>query len=491
MRITLITFLFLLTIQLSSQNDKAQRLTAFIEKAMETSQIVPGLSVAVAGKDGSLYQQGFGYANLEQQQAVTPQTSFYIASCTKAYNGLLAAILEEEGKLDLQQTILEYAPFRNFSEKEIFRGITVMDLLTHQSGIDNPYLSTLLAYSGEYTEAQILRLIEEDTQPNETGKAFQYTNYGYYLLDVIIQAEFGQSWRDLLADKIFQPLDMQQTTAYVSDADVSSLAIPYAGLYPKNLEPIYLRKTDATMHAAGGLLTNGTDAARLLTFYLNKGEGLYPQATVVQSFTKRVHTNHEFTGAFKAHGYALGWRLGQYADQEIAYHFGGYPGHFANLSFMPEAGIGVAVMANHGLSSPLSILISQYAYDLYLGNEKALKRHERKLKKSIGKTLNRYRKGEAKHQAKLAERSWQLSLPLSAYTGVYKNEKLGQAEFKMEGEKLAISMGQLRTVATPFPHDDCMRVELIPGSGIVICFGVENGEVKDVSVGRDVFEKVK
>lgn len=245
------------------------------------------------------------------------------------------------------------------------------------------------------------------------------------------------------------------------------------------------------MHAAGGLLTSGTDAARLLTFFLNKGEGRYPKVSVVQSFTKRVHTKHEFTDAFNAHGYALGWRLGQYADQEIAYHFGGYPGHFANLSFMPEAGIGVAVVANHGLSSPLSILISQYAYDLYLGNEKALKHHERQLKKSIGKTLKRYRKSEAKHQAKLAARNWQLSLPLSAYVGSYYNEKLGRAEFRMEGEKLLVSMGQLRTVATPYPHDDCMRIELIPGSGMVICFGLENGEVKDVSVGRDLFEKME
>lgn len=490
-KITPLILAFCFSLSLTAQNDKAERLTAFIEQTLAATDNLTGLSVAVAGPDGAVYTKGFGYADQAQRVAVTPETSFYIASCTKAYNGLLSSILAEEGLLDLERPILEYRPFRSFERQKVFEGITVLDLLTHQSGIENPYLSTLLAYSGDYTDAQVLRLIEEETQANETGKAFSYTNFGYYLLDALLQAELGKSWRDLLQEKVFTPLGMMHTTAYASKVSTPSEAVPYDGLYQEEISPVYLTKADATMHAAGGLMTTGKDAAQFLAYYLNPKEGPYPAEVVRQSYQKEVSTAHGFTDAFHADGYAMGWRTGAYAGQPMAYHFGGYPGFFSSLSFMPEAKLGVAVLANNNISGQLAIRVTQYAYDLYLGNDQALKKHERQAARHLKKQLKRYRKFEAKHQAKLAKRTWQLALPKSAYAGTYRNPHLGKVTVALESGKLVARMGQIRTVATPYPHDNCARVEMAPGSGMVICFGVEDGRVKDFSFGRDLFERVE
>ncbi|WP_421949500.1 serine hydrolase domain-containing protein [Phaeodactylibacter xiamenensis] len=491
MKITPLILFCLCTLSLTAQIDKTERLTQFIEQTLAATDHLTGLSVAITNPEGTLYAKGFGYADRAQQEMVTPKTSFYIASCTKAYNGLLASILAAEGQLELSRPISSYRPFSSFERQDLFAGITVMDLLTHQSGLDNPYLSTLLAYSGEYTDAQVLRLIEEETQANETGKAFAYTNFGYYLLDVLLQAELGKSWRDLLQEKVFGPLDMEHTTAYASKVSTPNKAVPFDGLYPDKLLPVYLRKVDATMHAAGGLMTTGEDAARFLACYLATEQGPFPTAAVRQSYEKQVSATHEFTEAFNADGYGLGWRTGAYAEQALVYHFGGYPGFFSSLSFIPEAGLGVAVLANNNISGALAIRITQYAYDLYLGNEGAVKKHERQAARQLKKQLRRYRKWESKHLSKMAKRTWQLTLPKAAYTGAFRNPHLGEVTIALEADELVARMGQIRTVATPYPHDNCARVEMAPGSGMVICFGVEDGKVVDFSFGRDVFERVE
>lgn len=491
MKVTQLIFCLFFTLSLNAQTEKAERLTAFIKQTLSATDNLTGLSVAVTNSEGALYSEGFGYANRAQREAITSETSFYIASCTKAYNGLLASLLDGEGALKLNCPVLSYRPFKDFERQDVFEGITILDLLTHQSGIDNPYLSTLLAYSGDYTDAQVLRLIEEETQPNEGGKAFEYTNFGYYLMDVLLQAELGKSWRDFLKEKIFEPLKMKHTTAYASKVNTPNEAVPYDGLYPDKLLPVYLRKVDATMHAAGGLMTTSEDAARFLAYYLNPEQGPFPAALVRRSYQKQVNTGHSFTDAFHANGYALGWRTGAYAEQPMVYHFGGYPGFFSSLSFMPEANLGVAVLSNSNISGELAIRITQYAYDLYLGREDAVKKQERQTARQLKKQLRRYRKWERKHLSKMAKRTWQLTLPQTAYTGTFSNPHLGKVTVALEDNELVARMGQIRTVATPYPHENCARVEMAPGSGMVICFGVEDSKVVDFSFGREVFVRVK
>lgn len=485
-------FVFFISVNslLKAQDGRSQRLTAFVEKALEASGVVPGLSVSVAGPNGALYSRGFGLADLDSKAPVTPHTPFYIASCTKAYTGLLAAVLHEEGEIDLDRALLSYRPFRDFEGQAPFDGLTVRSLLHHQTGLANNYLSFPLAYSGQYTEAHILQLIEEETTLADESRVFEYSNLGYYLFDALLRAELGKSWREMLQEKVLLPAGLSSTSGYVSSNLGEKPAVPYRGLEAGAQKAVYLRKTDATMHAAGGLLASGADAAVFLSLFLGKEVPGLPAAALAAAHTRPVLAGHEFTDVFQAEGYGLGWRTGEYAGQGLAYHFGGYPGFFANYSFMPEAGLGVAVLSNFGLSDPLSILVTQYAYDLYLGNERALQRHERNLLKTVRKPLRKYRKGEKKHQRKLAARQWQLSLPTAVYAGTYKNEKVGEAVITAHRGQLRVEMGNLMAKPTPYPCEDCMRLELIPGWGMVVQFEVADGQPVSVQFGGDRFERI-
>ncbi len=481
----------LFSMNLFAQADTTQMLKSFIQNTLEASEIVPSISISIVSDKDVLYQETFGYADWEKQQAATNQSVYYIASCTKAFNGLLAHILAEEGMLDLNEPIINYKPFKDFKKKEVFQNITIMDLLSHQSGIDNPYLSFRLAYTGDYSNAEILRLIEEETQRNEAGKAFEYTNFGYYLFDYLLQAELGKCWKDLLDEKLFQPLDMENSTAYISKVPDGKLARPHSGVFKGQVNVSPLQKNDAMMHAAGGLMTNTEDAAKFLQFYLGKGMGIYPKYLVENSYQQQVEAKHEYVRVFEGKGYASGWRIGEFENEKIVYHFGGYTGYFAHYSFIPEKKIGMAIFSNTDMGMTAANLISKYAYNLYLGNKKELKQAEKILNKKVPKALAQERKVQLAHEQKMAERTWNLTLPKAHYAGVFRSEKYGTVEIHYQEEQFVVMAGNLKTAATPFPTENTMRVELVPGSGTIIGFNLKDGKVQSLFHQRETFVKMK
>ncbi|WP_298893293.1 serine hydrolase domain-containing protein [uncultured Psychroserpens sp.] len=489
----IIVVLIVLSKNLIAQDSKEERLSNFIEEVLEAFPVIPGVSIAISNNNETLYTNGFGKYDIENNFKCDSNTNFYIASTTKSFVGLLAALLDNEGKINLNEQITSYKPFKNFSNTDLFKNITVLDLITHQSGIDNHYLSFLLAYSGDYTNETILKLIEEETFKNEKGKAFAYSNFGYYLFDVLIKEELGLSWKGLLHEKVFKPLDMQNTTAYISRA--KNVAKPYISVFPEQLKTIHLQKSDATMHAAGGLVSNANDIGKFLSFFLSKGmynnETLVSKELIESTYAKHISAAHDGIKVFDGKAYGKGWRIGNFNKYNVIYHFGGYSGYYSHLSFLPEQNLGVAVFINHEFGLPVANLIANYTYDLYLGNDSNLKKHEKTLEKKLPKLLKSAQKSQVAHEKKQAARRWELSLEKQNYIGHYYNEKFGTAIVTFNEDKNYIEIGNLKAVCTPFPQLDTMRVELIPNSGTVIKFIIENNEAISISYGGEIFKKQK
>lgn len=478
-----------LTTNLFAQQSKEQQLSKFIEEALKVFPVVPSISVSVANDKETLFAEGFGHYDIENNLKSNSNTNYYIASTTKSFVGLLALILADEGKIDLNEQITNYKPFKNFSNKNVFNGITVKDLVTHQTGLDNNYLSFLLAYSGDYDSKTILKLINEESIPNKNGKAFKYTNYGYYLFAILLHEEFGLNWKKELEKKIFKPLNMQNTTAYISKAN--EVAFPYNSVFKKQLKKLHLQKTDKTMHAAGGIISNANDISKFLSFCIDNGKNIVPENLIKRSYATQASSEHKGIKVFEGKGYGIGWRLGEFSDKEVVYHFGGYTGYYSHLSFLPKQKLGVAVFVNHEFGLPIGNLIANYAYDLYLGNTNKLKKHEKTLKKKFPKLLKAAQKSQLAHEKKQASRSWQLTLQKQDYVGSYTNEKFGTAKVTFQNGKNYIETGSLKAECTPFPQENTMRVELIPNSGTVIRFIIENGKVTAISYAGEKFLKTK
>lgn len=468
----------------------------FYKTSFEELGSVPGVSIVVVQGEKTLYKRGFGYADLEKKLKASAESNFYIASSTKSFTALLASLMDQEGIIKLDDPLSKYFPEVDFPKSVPADQIKIRDLMTHTSGIDNTPIGFRVAYTGNHDFPTRLKLMNY-CQANEVGHGnFSYTNVGYNIYAIILEKVTGKNWRDHLEERIFSPLGMNHTSGYISRGEKENweMASPYMGRSESNIEKVYLSKRDNTMQAAGGLITNGDDLANWLKVQINdgklNGKQLFPEEIIKvnrSTWVKGSTRNPIFDGK----GYGMGWQTGSYQGEKAVWHFGGFPGFLTHISYMPEKKIGVAVMVNEGIAgNRLKDLYAAFAYDYLLGKIKDdgdFMEQSRELMGQIKQVQERI----AKHDADLAKRTWQLSLPFKDYRGTFENERFGKIEIKMKGDDLFMEYGNLHCVPTPYTEENTVRVGWIPGSGRVVPFVIEDGEVKGLRYLGEVFTKVK
>ncbi len=470
------------------------KINSFIHRAMDSITVVPSLAIAIVDSTGVVMTKGFGKSDIENNILATKKTNFYIASTTKSFVGLLSVILDQEGYILLDKEITSYKPFNKFKNNEVFKNISIIDLLTHQSGLDNGFLSFRLAYSGSYSRADILRIIEDYTFLREEGNDFEYTNLGYYLYSIILKEELGEKWQDLVDQKIFTPLQMEMASAYISESPKELTAQPYYGVFPDSFKKSNTVKTDETMHAAGGLMMNAEDVAKFIQFYLNNGKlnnsQIYPEEYVKKSYQKQVETD-KLSFFYDADAYGLGWLHANYKGHKMVNHLGGYVGYKASISFFPDDKLGVAVFSNHNeLGRSLGNTVAEYIYELYLGDASTIHNHETKLINELMESMTSRKKRELEENEKWKTLQWNLTLSKDAYSGNFYNDKDGTITVTHNNGKIVVENGNLMAIGKPHGEKDCMQVELISTSKKTLCFKVVNGEVQGIKFRDKFFKKI-
>lgn len=458
-------------------------LEKLISATKQSTDHPSGTAIAVI-KDGKVIYQGyFGYADIGKKLPVSADTSFYIASSTKPLFALNVLLEEAAGRLDTDaslQSMFPSATFKGFDAG----AINVRDLLVHTSGIDNEPLVMATAFTGIHDPASLESLVAA-SYPG-VGMAhgkFRYSNVGYNITSLWTTRILGTPWQEQLRRNVFEPLGMQRSSATMSQARKHGwrVAEPYtiASLSPD--KPLYLRKADVTMHAAGGVIATAPDLARLLMAELEHGKvdgkQVLPADVIARSQQEQISLEEQYLD-FSRTGYAWGWYSGQYKDQRMLHHFGGFAGTHAHLSFMPEAGIALVVLNNEDmLAGRLTSLISDYVYGSLLEDPETVTRvTERFAELNAG--ISQLQAGLAKRQAALDVRPWTLTLSKEAYAGTYHHPLLGNLKVAV-GEKgrMKLSWGRLNSIATGFEQPDQVRVEFVPNSGQVVSFDVENERV--------------
>ncbi|HEY1424622.1 MAG TPA: serine hydrolase domain-containing protein [Candidatus Acidoferrum sp.] len=171
----------------------------------------PGCALAVARDGKIVYENGYGLANIEENVAITPQTVFDIGSTSKQFTAASILVLEEQGKLSVQDDIRKYIPeIPDYGHK-----ITILNLLNHTSGLRD-YL-TLFELAGVNidsvtTDDDALAVIARQKALNfEPGGDWLYSNSGFFLLSVIVKRVSGKTLREFATESIFTPLQMKQT----------------------------------------------------------------------------------------------------------------------------------------------------------------------------------------------------------------------------------------------------------------------------------------
>jgi CubicO group peptidase (beta-lactamase class C family) len=174
-----------------------------------------GVAVLLA-RDGTIvFQGGFGFANLEQKLAITPETKFRIGSMTKQFTAAAILRLAEQKKLAVTDRLAKFYPeFPRSNE------ITLRHLLTHTSGIHS-YTEKPEFLSRVATPIEPAKLVESfkgDPPDFAPGAGFHYSNAGYFLVGEIVGKAAGKLLGDYLREQFFDPLGMKDTGLYVNSA---------------------------------------------------------------------------------------------------------------------------------------------------------------------------------------------------------------------------------------------------------------------------------
>jgi CubicO group peptidase (beta-lactamase class C family) len=488
----------------SAQDDKSRQkdfITAFNAYINKTLEKVPdiGIAVVVIKNDQPVFVQAYGMANKETGTKADINTLFYIASSTKSFTALAAALLDKEGKVKLNDPVTKYTAGISFNNP-IPERITVCDLLTHTSGLQNDPLSFRMAYSGEVDDIDMLKVFAGATKAIDSayGK-YDYDNLGYNIYAVLLQQNMGKKWQDLLQEKIFDPLKMKHTTAYISKAAANKwiVAQPYlfSGESGTTIRS-WLDKKDNNMQSAGGLFASASDIGTWLNMNMNNGKLNGKQiipADIIQKcqtgYTTTKRDNAPFTGDGE---YGLGWQIGKYKNEKVIYHHGGFPGYNSHISFMPDKKIAVAVLVNDGsVGGRTGHMLATYAYEWWLQTANMEELYAKQLQ-DLADSYEKGKKGMVASAADRAKRISQLTMPADSYTGKYSNEYFGTIEISTKDNALAVKMGNMHCIATNFKEPETIRVEMIPGTGEVIKFKKNAaGTIESLGYAGAEFVKIK
>ena len=250
------------------------------------------------------------------------------------------------------------------------------------------------------------------------------------------------------------------------------------------------------MQSAGGLISTPTDIAIWLQAQLNTGK-VKEKQVFPEQVMKTVHTGYvtveKGSGLFSAPGEsALGWGLSRYHNEKIIYKFGKVPGSMSHISFMPDKKTGIAIFMNEGsIGGPASDLIAGFIYDWITQGDDVSPSYLKKLDELEAA----YKAGLQDAQrsfADRAKRTSQLSMPLETYTGTYRHANFGDMEIVIDHNVLAVRMGSMYTVSTPFTQKESIRVEMPAGSGQSILFKTdETGKINGLRYAGADYKRVQ
>ena len=421
---------------------KINRIDSFIKLVRDSLGIKTGLTISVVRGDSILFENAYGYSDIEKKVPATVNTPFYIASSTKSFTAELTKILSDEGALNIDDPISEYLPGLELPPPLNIQTISLRDLLTHRSGIESIPIVLRTAYTGQFTNKKLLELF---SKCRFTGKKYRYTNTDYVLASIIIDSVTGKSWKDLLKEKIFDPLGMKNTSTYVSHYVKSDLPASYTTTAGRAIG-VRLEKTDATMHAAGGIYSTADDLAKWLLFNINNGRFNGKQIVSAESM-KEIHSAqedfHQTFFKYKRFAYGLGWIRSDYGGRLLIHHFGSYVGTRAHISFMPEEKMGVALLINDdGDAFYTPDLVADYVYNVF-GN---VKNADSIAYSELNYITERAEREKEKEESK-TERE---EIPLPAdfnyggYTGVYTDDDFGSVKIEKKDNGLFLAYGNMK-----------------------------------------------
>jgi CubicO group peptidase (beta-lactamase class C family) len=305
-------------------------------------QNIPGLAIGIE-KDGKITRlSAYGSANLEWQVPVTPDTLFQTGSTGKQFTSLAILMLQQEGKLSIEDPISKY--FRDAPAS--WADIKLRHLLSHSSGLDDDYSKVDLQRN--MNQEQFKQFVFAAPKSRPAGEKWAYSNVGYVLLGMVMEHVTGAPYHAYLVSHIFAPLGMSRTRD-ISEADIiPGRASGYEHEDGKLNAPL---KNQTWVSSSFNHTADGSTyiSARDFTAYLAAMDT--PSSALSPLWEKTmapVIKSDRYGGAF----YGMGWWTATVNGTPIAYHGGSWQGFRAMIVHYPKQKTGIAILVNADIPEP-------------------------------------------------------------------------------------------------------------------------------------------
>lgn len=301
--------------------------------ALMEAHRVPGVAFVAVEADGVLLQRGWGYADIEAERPIDPETTlFRVASLTKLFTTTAALQRVEAGDLELDADVQDVLRGVRL-EGEGREPITLRHLLTHTGGFDDRMLQGTEALEAEPWALEPYLAERMPPRIREPGRILSYSNHGFALAGLLVEQASGRPFAEAVREGILEPLGMTHSQMGIGHEPPAALAVPYATLGDR---PVPIPLTRSRRPPSASLLTSAGDMARFLRAQLNGGT-LDGERILSPGSVRAMHAR-AFSQDPRIDGWCLGFVEGRRNGWRTIGHGGSLPGFRTRTVLVPEAG---------------------------------------------------------------------------------------------------------------------------------------------------------
>jgi len=323
------------------------------------SNRVAGLATAVIVDDKVRYERTLGWADAQTGQKVQPDTTFRLASLSKAFATALTGLLVRDGVMSWDTRLSDVLPFFKLKDAHATEEATVRDILGQRLGLPRNAYDNMLTSGVPYTE--LARKLDEVDMSCGVGDCYGYQNVAFSLIGDVIYAETGDFFYHLVDKRLFLPLGMT-TATYGRDGLESSKSWARPHYRRGNSWVAFEPNDNFYVPPAAGVNASIRDMEQWLIAQMGGRPMVLPpellevlHAPGINTPGERVASPWRRARLTDAH-YALGWRVYNYAGHTLIFHAGAVQGYRTEIGFFPEYHVGMVVLWNCECAEPAGLM---------------------------------------------------------------------------------------------------------------------------------------
>jgi len=319
-------------------------LTALIEEGKMVG------SAAIITINGEIeYLNCNGVKKVGTTDSVDAHTIFRLASVSKPLSGMLAGILAEERMIGLDDRVVEYLPGFRLKDTANTNNLTIRNILSHTSGLVPHAYDNLV--EAQVPFSVIMDSLYRVNISDVPGKLYGYQNVMFSLYDTIVRIRTGQSFGDLIDEKLFGPTGMHDASVgYEAFAGNSNHARPHVRTRTGYVD-VQLNDRYYNTNPAAGINASISDLGQFMAALTSPDPHLIHPSAIDSVLSPQVLSPLRWIylrrwGPVESKHYGLGWRIIGYKGRTVAYHGGYVRGYRAEIAVCREEGIGIAFLTN-------------------------------------------------------------------------------------------------------------------------------------------------